>query len=151
MIGYLDEVIRPLVLIIPKISGYVKTLKDKGRDKNKNKKLMPLGIDNDKLLNKYKTIWANIEDLQIIELDALPVHDRRYRKIKIGTYGDFRGFIVPEDGVECESFMVSSVDSLLIHGGKYYIQVYLDNCAYKIVDKKMKDYLDENLFETDKD
>ena len=30
MIGYLDEVIRPLVLILPKMSGYVKTFKDKG-------------------------------------------------------------------------------------------------------------------------
>ena len=28
-IGYLDEVIRPLVLMIPKMSGYVKTFKVK--------------------------------------------------------------------------------------------------------------------------
>ena len=27
--GYLDEVIRPLVLILPNMSGYVKTIKDK--------------------------------------------------------------------------------------------------------------------------
>ena len=27
-IGYLDKVIRPLVLILPKMSGYVKTFKD---------------------------------------------------------------------------------------------------------------------------
>ena len=30
MIGCLDEVIRPLVLILSKMSGYVKTFKDKG-------------------------------------------------------------------------------------------------------------------------
>ena len=35
LIGYLDEVTTPLVLILPKVSGYVKTLKDKGGDKNK--------------------------------------------------------------------------------------------------------------------
>ena len=29
LIGYLNEVIKPLVLILPKISGYIKTLKDK--------------------------------------------------------------------------------------------------------------------------
>ena len=28
LIGYLDEVIRPLVLILPKTSAYVKTFKD---------------------------------------------------------------------------------------------------------------------------
>ena len=27
--------------------------------------------------------------------------------------------------------------------------IYLDNCVYKIVNKQMADYLDENLFETD--
>ena len=42
LIGYLDEVIRPLVLILPKTSAYVKTFKDKGGDKNKTNKLMPL-------------------------------------------------------------------------------------------------------------
>ena len=30
---------------------------------------------------------------------------------------------------------------------KYYMQVYLDNCAYKIVDKQMTDYLDENIID----
>ena len=30
--GYLDETIRPLVLIMPKMSGYIKTFKVKERD-----------------------------------------------------------------------------------------------------------------------
>ena len=51
-IGYSDEVIRLLVLTPPKLSGYVKTFKDKGTDKNKNNKLMYLHIDDDKLLEK---------------------------------------------------------------------------------------------------
>ena len=41
-VGYLHEVIRPLVLILPKMSGYLKTFKDKGRDQNKNNKQMSL-------------------------------------------------------------------------------------------------------------
>ena len=48
LIGYLDKVIRPLVLIIPKISGYVQIFKVKDRDKDKNSKLMSLYIDNEK-------------------------------------------------------------------------------------------------------
>ena len=65
--GYLDEVIRPLVLILPKMSGYVKTFKDQGDDKDNNKnksnKLMYFCMDNDKLLEKHKIIWNKIEDL----------------------------------------------------------------------------------------
>ena len=40
LIGYLDEFIRPLVLILPKMSGYVKRSIVKAERKDKNNKLM---------------------------------------------------------------------------------------------------------------
>ena len=52
-----------------------------------------------------------------------------------------------EDDIEYESFTVISIDSLLVYESKYYLQVYLGNCAYKILNKQMTDYLDENLLE----
>ena len=58
LIGYLDKAIRPLVLIIPKMSGYVKTFKVE----DKINKLMSFCIDDEKLLEKYKAIWAKIAD-----------------------------------------------------------------------------------------
>ena len=54
---------------------------------------------------------------------------------------------MPEDDIECESFTVISIDSLLVYENKYYLQVYLDNCTYKIASKQMTDFLDENFFE----
>ena len=60
MIGYLDTVIRQLVVILPKMSGYVKTFKNK----DKNNKLISLHINDEKLLEKYKTIWTKTEDLK---------------------------------------------------------------------------------------
>ena len=66
MIEYLDKVIRPLILILPKMSGYVKTFKVK----DKNNKLMSFLLNDEKLLEKYKTIWTKIEDLKNIELKA---------------------------------------------------------------------------------
>ena len=44
LIGYLDKAITPLVLIMPKMSGYVKTFKIKG-----DNKLMSFRIDYEKL------------------------------------------------------------------------------------------------------
>ena len=38
LIGYLDKVIRPLALILPKMNGYVKTFKVTAGDKDKNNK-----------------------------------------------------------------------------------------------------------------
>ena len=92
LIGYLDKAIRPLVLKMPEMSGYVKTFKVK----EGNNKLTSFCIDDQKLLEKYKAIWMKIEDLKNIKLNALPVYDDRYIKNKIRTYGDkvytnFRG------------------------------------------------------------
>ena len=50
-----------------------------------------------------------------------------------------------------ESFTVISVDALLVCKNKYYLQLHLDNCVYKIVDKRMIDYLGDNPFETDEE
>ena len=49
---------------------------------------MSFRIDDEKLLEKYKAIWTKIENFKNIELNALPVYDGRYTKIKIRTYGD---------------------------------------------------------------
>ena len=69
-----ERAIRPLVLTMPKIGGYVKIFKVKGV---KNK-LMSSRIDDEKLLEKYEAIWTKIEDLKNIELSDLPVYDDRY-------------------------------------------------------------------------
>ena len=117
---------------------------------------MYLRIDNDKLLEEYRTIWTKIEDLRNIQFNAVPVDDDRYIKTKIGTYGDkvytnFLDLNVSENKVVCNSFTVISIDSLLVYDNSYYLQVYLDNCAYKTVGNQMIDYLDYDLFETDED
>ena len=70
---------------------------------------------------------------------GLPVFDDRCMKIKIRTYAEkfytnFRGLNMPEDGAKCES-LANIIESLLVYENNYYMQVYLDNCAYKIVDK----------------
>ena len=54
---------------------------------------------------------------------------------------------MPEDDIECESFIVIFIDSLLVYENQYYLKTYLSNCAYKIVNKQMTDYLHENVFE----
>ena len=49
---------------------------------------MSFCIDDEKLLEKYKAIWINIEDIKSIKSNALPVYDDRYIKTKIRTFGD---------------------------------------------------------------
>ena len=101
------------------MGGYVKTFMDRewDKDKNKSNKLMSLRINHDKLLEKYKTILAKIEDLQNIELNALLIYDDRYMKLK-------------------QEHML--IKLILLYTS--YPRVYLDNCADKIEDKQMIHY-----------
>ena len=80
-------------------------------------------IDDEKLLEKYKTIKTKTEDLKNIKLNALFVYDDKYIK----TNNNFRGLNFPEDNMECESFTVISITSLLVYENKFYLQIYLDN------------------------
>ena len=52
-------------------------------DMFKSNRLISFCIENDQRLEKNKTIWTKIEDLQNTELNALPFHDDRYIKTKI--------------------------------------------------------------------
>ena len=57
--------------MIPKMSGYIKTLKVKEGDKDKNNKLIYFRIDDEKKKEKHKAIWTKIEDLKNIKLNSL--------------------------------------------------------------------------------
>ena len=75
---------------------------------------MSFGIDDQKLLQKYKVAWAKTEDLKNIILNILLVYDDRYIKTKIRSHGDqgytnVCGLNVPEEDTECESFTVISM------------------------------------------
>ena len=56
LIEYLDKYIRPLVLTRSEKSGYVKTSKVE----DKINKLMSFSIDDERLLEKYKSVSAKI-------------------------------------------------------------------------------------------
>ena len=51
MIEFLERAIATLVLIMPKMSGYVQVFQVKDEDKDDNKS------------GKYKAIWTKIEDI----------------------------------------------------------------------------------------
>ena len=120
-----------------KMKGYVRTFKIKNGDKNN--KLMSFSIDDDKLLEKYKTNSTKIEGrLKNIILSSLSVYDDRYIKAEIKTHSDkvyyrFSNLTVLEKKVECKSLTTISIDSLLGYYNKYYIQVYLENSAHKML------------------
>ena len=89
-------------------------LKLKMEIKTTKKQLMSFRIDYEKLLEKYKTIWPQTEDLK--NNVFLVCYDRSI-KTKKRTYSDkayinFYGLNAPENYIECKSFTVVSILSL---------------------------------------
>ena len=114
----LDKAIRPVVLIMSKMSWHVTTFKVKEGDKDKSNKLMSFRIENEKILGKYKAFWSKIENFKNIELITIPIYNDKHRETKIRTYGvklytNFRGLNAPADYIERESFTVISIDSFV--------------------------------------
>ena len=80
-IGYNDDVIRPLCIILPHMIGYVKHF-----DSNKT---MSFKVSDNKLLKTYNKIWEKISNLLNIEYDCEPVYGDgdTYIKTKTKMYG----------------------------------------------------------------
>ena len=53
---------------------------------------------------------------------------------------------MPEEDIECEYFPAIAIDSILIYDKKCYLQVYLEDGVYKLVNKQMINYLEKNYF-----
>ena len=68
--------------------------------------------------------------------------------VKFST--DFCGLNVWKGEVECEFFVIICFYFLLVYENMYYLQVYLDDCAYKMANMQMIDSLHDNLFKSDR-
>ena len=114
--------------MMPKIWGCVKTCEVE----DKKSKLMLFGIYDEKVLEKYKTIWTKIEDLKKFKFFFSFFMMIDGNKV----YTNFWGLNVPEDDIKWETFTAISIDSLLVYHSNYCLQVYLDKFGYKIASKQ---------------
>ena len=80
-IGYNDnDVIRPLCLRFPQMTGYTKKLNENAT--------MSYRVSNKQLLKNYNKIWEKVEKLMRIDFESKPVYgdDDKYIKTKIKIY-----------------------------------------------------------------
>ena len=79
-IGYLKgEIIKPLCIILPQMSGYIKYF-EKGR------KNMFFLIKDDEVWDKYDKIWDVIKNKLNIKFHSEPVYEYKYLKAKVREF-----------------------------------------------------------------
>ena len=79
IIGYNDNIIRPLRILLPKMIGYIKYFED-------DKKTMSSVVDDAELFIKYTEIWDKIRDLINKKFDSEPVYNNKYINTKVKLY-----------------------------------------------------------------
>ena len=114
-------------------------------------KNMSFKIDEDWIYLKYNEIWNKIKELlNGIKLGSHVVYDDQYIKTKVKTFSEvirtmFDGDKIPEEKIEYTCLACVSNDSVLKLDRKYYGQVYLEQCKYKIKKREMKSFIDYEI------
>ena len=82
-IGYLhdDGVTRPLCVILPQISGYIRYFKDGGKN-------MSFKIENEDVYLKYNEIWNRIKSILNVKFYSQPIYNDKYIKTKVKTFNN---------------------------------------------------------------
>ena len=76
-IGYQEgEIVKPLCIILPQMSGYIKYFENGGKN-------MSFLIKDDKVWEKYKQIWDVIKNKLGIKFHSEPVYEKTYIKAKV--------------------------------------------------------------------
>ena len=76
-IGYKeDDIVKPLYIISPQMSGYMKYFENGGKN-------MSFLIKDDNLLDKYNEIWNKVKKTLNIKFHSMPVYDEKYIKAKV--------------------------------------------------------------------
>ena len=116
-IGYQEgEIVKPLCIILPQMSGYIKYFENGGKDTQ---------------------IWDAIKNKRVVKFHSEPVYDKKYLKTKVREYDgviktNFLGNDVPNENMHYTCIACITIGSVIRMENKYFLQVSLEECKYKI-------------------
>ena len=144
IIGYNDNTIIPLQLFLPKMKGYLNIFEDGTRK-------MYFFTDNNEFLERYTKIWEKISDLIDKKFDSDPVFNNKYINTKIRSYNndiitnfhdnDNKNNKLPEKNKAYRCMSLISLDSIIKINKKYYPQTLLQECVYKLINRKVENII----------
>ena len=113
--------VNPLYLIFNKVNGYFEEING-----NKYLTLVPTNENKEKI-KKYEELWSKIRDLIRSITKNSDDYDEKYMKIKFNSDDE----LPLNKMIEIPS-MIIVVKAVFHENNKYYPQVFLDECLYKL-------------------
>ena len=145
-----NDVIHPLCVILPQMSGHIKYFDDGGKN-------MSFVTDDKKVYEKYDEIWNVVKSLLKLKFAASPIRDDRYilAKLKIFKKKNLTTFnnnnVVPMEKNHYICITAIDIDSVLKIDKKAYPQAYLEECKYKSKKRKPVSFIDSEIIDDDDD
>ena len=118
-IGYKKgEILKPLCIILPQMSGYIKYFKY-------GSPTMSFLIKDDEVWEKYEQTWDVIKNKLKIKFHSLPVYDKKYLKTKAREHDgviktNFLGNDVPKENMHYTCIACITIDSVMRMENKNY-------------------------------
>ena len=137
------EIVKPLYIILPQMSGYIKYFENGGKN-------MSFLIKDDEVWDKYDKIWDVIKDKLGIKFHREPVCEYRYLKTKVRKFHgviktNILGNDVPKENMHYTCIASIAIDSVLEIDKKNHPQVYLEECKYKVKKMQMSRFINIEL------
>ena len=133
--GYLDnDVVRPLCIILPQMSGYIKYFDDGAKN-------MSFMTDDKDVYLKYDEIWNVVKKLLKLKFSVNPIHDGKYVLAKLKIFNGVNKTTFTNNAVPMERnhyICIAAIDTDLVLrvDKRVYPQAYLEQCKYKLKKKK---------------
>ena len=109
--------VNPLYFIIGEVDGYIE-------ENNENKYLIFASTEKNKVLEKYTNLWDKIKyHIQTINAGKSGEYEKDCKKIKFNSDDD-----LPLNKILNLRMLTIIVRSIFQEDGKYYPQVFLDEC-----------------------
>ena len=149
-IGYQEgEIVKPLCIILPQMSGYIKYFENGGKN-------MSFLIKDDEVWDKYDKIWDVTKDKLGIKFHSEPVYEYKYLKAKVREFNgviktNFLGNDMPKENMYYTCIACITIDSVLKIDKKNHPQVYLEECKYRVKKTRMSRFINTDSESSDSD
>ena len=112
---------------------------------NGNRKMSFFTINNE-FLKRYTAIWEKISDLVNKKFDSDPIYNNKHINTKIRSYNNdiktnFRNIDNKNNISVYKCVSLISLDSIIKINKKYYPPTLLQECVYKLVNKKVENII----------
>ena len=142
-IGYLENgIVKPLCIILPQMDRYIKYFEN-------GSKSMSCLIKDDEVWDKYK-IWDVIKNKLNIKFHNEPVYEYKYLKAKVREFNgviktNFLNNGMPKENIHYSCIACITIDSVINFNKKNHLQVYLEECKYRIKKTQMPKFIKNEL------